>query len=563
MFFLKFKKRFHKKYVQKVNPDEIFMDSVNLPGFDTYQFEGRIEKPISDKTFWLLGSFFFLILLIFSSKTWFVQVIRGQEYAEHSANNKLDYTIVFSDRGTIYDRNNVPLAWNEKGENEFSTRKYIEKPGFSNLLGYVSYPKKDSAGNYYDQLISGIGGIEESFNDILQKENGLRIIEVNAVNEIVSENIMRKPQAGDDLHLTIDSEVQAQLFSSVQKVVDDVGFGGGAAALMDVYSGDLLAIVTYPEYDSNILANSNDKQLINSFIQDERNPFLNRVTQGLFTPGSIVKPFIAVAALQERVIGPKDKIISSGSISIPNPYNPENPSVFNDWKAHGPVDVREALAYSSNVYFYEVGGGYKEQEGLGIERVERYIRKFGFGSGLQGNFFSNISGTIPNPEWKRKTFDDDWRVGDTYFTSIGQYGFQATPLQVVRAISAVATGGMLVEPQIIADSFRTPQVTLLKGIDSWVWKTVQEGMRDSVLFGTAKGLNYSDIELAGKTGTAELGVSKNKVNSWLVSYFPYQSPKYVLMVLLESGRRENLIGGVAVGRNFFDWLKVNRPGYFE
>lgn len=563
MFFSKLKKSFSKKYDQKVDPDEIFMDSVNLPGFDTYQFEGRMEKPISDKTFFLTGLFFLLVVAVFASKTWAVQIINGQKYADRSANNRLDHTIVFSDRGIIYDRNGVPLAWNEKGEENFSLRRYIETPGFSNLLGYVSYPKKDSSGNYYDDLINGIGGVEEAYNDILQRENGLRIIEVNAIDEIVSENIMRKPQSGEDLYLTIDSEVQAKLFDSVKGIVDDVGFKGGGAVLMDVYSGDLIAVVTYPEYNSNILTNSDDNALINSFIQDERNPFLNRVTQGLFTPGSIIKPYMAIASLQERIIGPKDKIISRGSISIPNPYNPDNPSIFNDWKAHGPVDVREALAYSSNIYFYEVGGGYKDMEGLGIERIEKYIRKFGFGKGIGGNFFSDISGTIPNPEWKKKVFDDDWRLGDTYFTSIGQYGFQVTPLQVVRAVSAIATGGMMVEPQIIADSFRTPNVTFVEGIDSWVWKTVQEGMRDVVLFGTSKGLNYSDIEIAGKTGTAELGVSKSKVNSWSVAYFPYQNPKYALVVLLESGRRENLIGGVAVSRNFFDWLKVNRFEYFE
>lgn len=556
-------KRKLTNYQPNIDPDEVFLDSSNLPGFDTHQFEGRIEKPISIKNYWFVIASFLVVVSVFLFKAWSVQIVSGEEYAERSANNRLGYEIIFSDRGIIYDKNHTPLAWNEKGEEDFAIRKYIDTPGFSNLLGYVSYPKKDSAGFYYDQYVKGVDGLEESFDHLLQKDNGQRIIEVNALNEVVSENVTRKPESGDNLYLTIDVAIQEKLYESIKGIVDDVGFAGGGGVMMDIHSGDLLALVTYPEYDSEILSNSDDNDLINQFINDPNKPFLNRVTEGLFTPGSIIKPYMALAALQEGVIGPKDVIISEGSIVVPNPYDPSNPSIFNDWKAHGPVTVKEALAYSSNVYFYVVGGGFKDIEGLGITRIEQYLRKFGFGQDVTGEVFSGVAGTIPNPDWKREIFNDDWRVGDTYFTAIGQYGFQVTPLQVVRGVAAIATGGLLVEPRIVADSSQPPKIEKIEGIDSWVWKSVQEGMREVVLTGTAKGLNYPDIEIAGKTGTAELGVSKEKVNSWLVSFFPYENPKYALVILLEKGRRENLIGGVAVGRNFFDWLKVEHPDYFE
>lgn len=556
-------KNFKKNQYPSIDPDEVFLDSSNLPGFDQNQFEGRIEKPISSQTFIFLGSVFALIFFVFLGRLWNIQIAEGEQYANWSADNRLRNTWVFSERGIIYDRNQTPLAWNEHSEEEFNTRKYIETPGFSNLLGYISYPKKDSAGFYYDEVLKGLEGIERDYDATLRGENGLRIIEINALNEIISENIMRPPQNGDNIHLTIDADVQAKLHESVSTIVDDYGFQGGGAVIMDVYTGDLLSLVSYPEYDSNVMTLGEDADLIASYRNDSRNPFLNKVTEGLYTPGSIVKPYVAAAALQERVINPTDKIVSRGTLEIPNPYNPDNPSIFTDWKAHGPVDVRRALAVSSNIYFYIVGGGYEDIEGLGISRIEEYMKKFGFGLEIDGELFGGIAGTVPNPEWKQRIFSDDWRLGDTYFTAIGQYGFQTTPLQVVRAVSAIANKGVLLEPNIVLDSTKPAKFREIEGIDEWVYDEIQAGMRDTVLDGTGKGVNYPDFAIAGKTGTAELGVSKAKVNSWFTAFWPYEDPKYAIAIFLEQGDRTNLIGGVAVARNFFDWLKFNKPEYIQ
>lgn len=561
MMVRKIRKFFRKNYDQKIDPDEIFMDSTNLPGFDTYQFEGRIEKPILDRTFWLLGLSFFAVIIVFLGQTWNIQINKGEMFAELSSNNRLRHTLVFSDRGIIYDKNNVALAWNEVGEEEFSLRKYTETPGFASLLGYVSYPKKDSAGFYYDETIEGVDGIEQYFNNLLQGENGLRIVETDALNSVVSENITRRPDSGKNINLTIDADIQENLHKSLAKIVEQAGFAGGGAVVMDIYTGDLLALTNYPEYDSNVLTAGKDKEAIRSYVNDDRNPFLNRVVHGLYTPGSIVKPYMAIGALQEGVISKTDKIVSRGTLEVPNPYDPSNPSIFTDWKAHGAVDVKAALAYSSNIYFYIVGGGYDDIEGLGIRRMEEYFRKFGFGEEIKTDIFSGVSGTIPNPEWKEEQFDDIWRLGDTYFTAIGQYGFQVAPIQVIRAISAIANNGMLIEPNIIADSRRTPQISFIEGVDDDVLQTVREGIRDATLFGTSRGLNYEDFKIAAKTGTAELGVSKQKVNSWITGFWPYDDPKYAFVIFLERGDRANLIGGVAVARGFFDWLKFNKPEY--
>jgi penicillin-binding protein 2 len=561
----------------EITPDEVFMDSTNVSGFDTNQFEGRIEKPITIKTFVSIGIIFILIAMTFTVRVWSLQIVRGEEFADISERNSLRESIIFADRGNIYDVHNVPLAWNEaktistddeNGEvltvgDDFNYRKYIDQPGFSNLLGYVKYPRKDSAGFYFDEDISGVEGIELIYNDLLAGENGSEIIETNALNKTVKGSTTKKPETGSDLHLTIDSEIQSHLRDSIAKVITENGFAGGGGVIMDVMTGELLALVSFPEYDSNLLTEGTDRSAISAQLNDPANPFLNRITDGLYTPGSIVKPFMALTGLQTGVITPETEILSVKNMIVPNPYNPDQPSIFTDWKAHGYVNVRSALAYSSNVFFYQVGGGYGDQEGIGITRINEYLRKFGFGESVDSKEFPRVDGTIPNPEWKREIFDDDWRLGDTYFTSIGQYGFQVTPLQIVAAISSIANNGTLIEPRLVYNPNAGPNVRRQIDIDQKYFKVVKEGMRAVVEYGTGKGLFYDDFNIAAKTGTAELGVSKAKVNSWATGFWPYENPRYAFTIVLEKGSRKNLIGGVAAARNFFDWLKWNKPEYLE
>jgi len=553
---------YKKKYSRDIDPDEIFLDSENLPGFDNDLFEGRIEKPISKFSIFTIGFIFIIIVLFFGYRTFALQVYKGDDFIKKSERNSLRHTLVFSDRGLINDRNNIPLAWNIPAVNdlEFNLRKYIEKPGFAHLIGYINYPQKDSAGFYYDTDITGVEGLEKKYNSVLAGKNGVKIIEIDALNDVVSNNTVYNPENGKNLNLTIDSELQAALHNSIKEIVERVGFAGGGGVIMDVNNGDIIALTSFPEYDPNKML-VGDKDALNSYFTDSRKPFLNRITQGLYTPGSIVKPYVAAAVLQENIIDQYKQILSVKQMILPNPYNPDQPSIFTDWKAHGYVDVRKALAMSSNVYFYQVGGGYQGQKGLGITLLSQYFRKFGFGEPMQDDFFGDLKGIVPDPEWKTKVFNDDWRLGDTYFTAIGQYGFQVTPIQVVRALSAIANGGNLVEPKILLED-----KTIVKrkvDVSEENLKIVREGMREAVLTGTAKGLNYSDVKIAAKTGTAELGVSKEDVNSWTTGFFPYDNPKYAFVVVLEKGSRSNLVGGVAVSRLFFDWLKVYKPEYLK
>jgi len=264
-------------------------------------------------------------------------------------------------------------------------------------------------------------------------------------------------------------------------------------------------------------------------------------------------------------VSPSTTVLSEEQMLVPNPYDPDNPSYFSDWKAHGNVNVRRALAMSSNIYFYQVGGGYTPtgQEGIGITKLEEYFRMFGFGSAVNDPLLGGLSGTIPNPKWKEEVFDGEpWRLGDTYFTSIGQYGVQVTPVQVARAVAALANGGRLLQPTLnTTDAVFVTRT--IESIDQAHFDTVRAGMRDAVVDGTAKGLNIPETAVAAKTGTAELGVSKARVNSWVTGFWPYEEPKYAFVIVMEQGSRSNLIGGVAVMRRVFDWMRVYAPEWLE
>src|SRR3989344_306775 len=371
----KFKKSKMKNTL--VEPDEIFLDSENLENFDRQQFEGRIERPIPKKTVIFLGTFFLFVAIIFGARLMYLQIQKGDAYKKRSENNILEKVIIFTERGIIYDRDGRELAWNKKQEemDSFGMRIYMS-PGFSHVLGYVSYPNKDNTGRYWQSEFIGKDGLEKEYNEKIKGENGAKIIETDALQKIHSENIINGPKRGNDLKTSIDSRIGGALFTFIKNLSQNNDFTGGAGIIMDVRNGEIIASTSFPEYDSEVLSLGKDAGKINTYINDKRKFFLDRTVSGLYTPGSIVKPFFALGALVESVIDPYKKILSTGSISIPNPYFPDQKTVFKDWKAHGWTDMREALAVSSDVYFYSIGGGYEGQRGLGITNIEKYIRLF-------------------------------------------------------------------------------------------------------------------------------------------------------------------------------------------
>lgn len=547
-----------------IDPDEIFLDSSNLPQFDTHQFEGRIDSPISKITGYTVIAFFLCLITFFAARVWILQVEKGEEFTQLSEKNYLRHTPLFAARGVIYDRNKIELAWNAPSDDpEVLLRKYKEIPGIAHVVGYIQYPTKDSSGFYYREDFIGMDGIEKTLNDHLQGKNGLRIVEINALGKISRENIIRPPENGTPTTLSIDSRVQSKMYQVIKDISNRVGFAGGAGVIMDIRTGEIIALTSFPEYDPNVMSEAKDREKINEYLRSKNTPFLDRASDGLYTPGSIIKPFMAIAALAEKIIDPSKQILSTGSIAIQNEYDPKLQTIFKDWKAHGYTDMRKAIAVSSDVYFYTVGGGYKDQKGLGIRKIDDYVAKFGFGEKIPSYFFAQSpTGVIPTPEWKIKNFDGDtWRLGNTYHTSIGQYGFQVTPLQAVRAVASIANDGKLLIPTLLKTEVGQVEKTI--DLPKEYFDIVQEGMRLGVTDGTAASLKVSYVEIAAKSGTAELGVTKEKVNSWMTGYFPYKDPKYAFAIVMERGEVHNLIGAGAAFRELIEWMQLYTPEYFK
>ncbi len=268
--------------------------------------------------------------------------------------------------------------------------------------------------------------------------------------------------------------------------------------------------------------------------------------------------------MAENVISPLKQILSNGSISIPNPYFPDKKSIFKDHGVFGYVDMKKAIAVSSDVYFYEIGGGYQDQKGLGIVNIDKYTRLFGIAEKTGVDLPGEKIGTIPTPDWKAKTFKGEiWRVGDTYNTAIGQYGFQTTPLQMARAVAGIANDGTMPTPHIrLIDAEMEAKVTNIE-VNKEMMKIVKDGMRQVVTEGTGTALNLPSVKVAAKSGTAQIGVGNTNTNSWIVGFFPYDNPKYSFAVLMERGPKSASGNATRVMSEVVDYMSVYTPEYLK
>ena len=559
---MRFRIKGRKKH-REIDPDEILIDSANAGEFDLDQFEGRIERPLSRHSFIAAGTLIGVLAILLLGRAGNLQIINGAAYAKQARENQLEQKVIFADRGAIDDRAGRHLAWDERKsvEMDYATRAYGSYRGIGHAVGYVKAPAKDSAGFYYRDTYVGVDGAEKAFDGVLKGENGLTLTETDARGKVVSEAKVSPPVVGSKIILSIDALANQGLFDALGAHARVAGAVGAAGVIMDVRTGELLAMTSYPEYSPEAMV-SGYKATINAYTGDKRLPFLNRATDGLYAPGSIVKPLIAAAAINEGVIDEYKQILSTGKLVVPNPYDPDNPTIFKDWRVNGWTDMRRAIAVSSDVYFYEVGGGFESQPGLGIVKIDEYLRRFGFGAdaGLAG--FSETFGTIPTPEWKAINFPDDpaWRLGNTYHTAIGQYGVQVTPLQAVRMIAAIANGGTLLTPSLFASS--TPQGRSIN-IEAHALQVAREGMRLSVTDGIAGAVNLPFVNVAAKTGTAQVGMRNENQNAWMIGFWPYDNPKYAYAVVLERMPAGTQVGGSGVMSDFFNFMAVSAPQYLR
>jgi penicillin-binding protein 2 len=556
---------FHKKQKPMVELDEVLLDSSNIPAFNRARLEGKRELPIKASSVYFVGIAALGLALLFVGKIFVLQVIGGAEYKEISEKNSVDKAVIIAERGVVYDRRGELVVWNEvdaRAIHDFPIRAYTDRLGLGQVLGYVSYPKKDSRGFYFRTEYLGRNGVEAAYDEILRGKNGSKIVVVDALGAVIGEHAVEAGEVGSAITLSLDAELTEAMYQIISTSSAKAGFRSGAGAIMDIKTGELIAMTSFPTYDPEVMADGHEVDIIESYNQDQRLPFLNKVISGAYTPGSIVKPFVAYAALTEGVIDPMKEITSTGRLVVPNPYNPDNPTYFNDWRAHGVMTMREAIAFSSNVYFYIIGGGFDGQAGLGITKMSEYYRLFGLGSLTGINIAQEQLGVVPDPAWKKEVFNDDWRLGDTYFTAIGQFGFLTTPIQMLRAYGALANGGRLVTPHVIKGE--QGAITELN-LNQANLKVVHEGMRKTVNLngGTARALERADVAIAAKSGTAEVGAGNAYVNSWVAGFFPYDEPKYAFILMMDKAPRSNALGATRIMGDVVEWMSQNRKEYLE
>ncbi|MCP6719880.1 MAG: penicillin-binding transpeptidase domain-containing protein [Patescibacteria group bacterium] len=437
---------------------------------------------------------------------------------------------------------------------------------FSHLLGFTGlvsvHDLKQSPGLFIDDEI-GKAGLEAYYDASLRGVNGREIFLRDAVGKIKEKRVSALSQVGGKLETFIDREFQEYFYNRLMQALSELDRNIGVGIAINPQNGEVLALFSIPGFDANNVA---------GFLESNNQPFFNRAVSGLYAPGSTIKPLVATAALVEGVVNPGTEIFSAGFIEIPNPYSPDSPpSLFLDWRPHGWVDLHSALARSSNVYFYEVGGGFKNQQGLGITKLKDWWQKFNLGGKTEIDLPGEVPGFLPDPYWKNEQ-GETWRLGDTYNVSIGQGDLLVTPITLLNYISAIATGGEFYQLRIMksvidreGEEIIRSKPTVLKdisqGIGGYV-KEVQQGMRDAVVrpYGTANLLSGLPVSVAAKTGTSQVN-NNEKVNAFFVGYAPYDplagEPQIAILVLVEDAR-EGSLNVVPVARDVFSWYYENR-----
>lgn len=435
------------------------------------------------------------------------------------------------------------------------TRQYATTPGLSHLLGYTSRMTEEDIKkhpDYHQSSPIGRAGVESSYDVSLRGEAGINEIEVNASGQYQRTLRNIPPQVGKTLRLTLDHGLQQEMVVALQEAMGKNNARQSVGIALDPRTGGILASVSLPSYDNNLFATGITAEAYKALSDNPDKPLLNRAVDGVYPPGSTLKPFVAAAALQEKTISPSTRLDTSVGVIKIGQWE------FPDWKVHGVTDIKQAIAESNDIMFYALGGGWDKIPGLGVERLKKYSHLFGFGKETGVDYATERMGLVPDPEWKKRVQKESWYIGDTYHIAIGQGNFLATPLQLGRALSSIINGGRLVTPHIVdrvegsdgtSGSLSFPEEKLHLSED--VLQTVREGMRQTVVSdsGSARALRSLPFTSAGKTGTAQFG-TEEKTHAWYIGFAPYENPEIVVVVLVEGGGEGNAISVPVAGRVF-------------
>jgi len=418
-------------------------------------------------------------------------------------------------------------------------REYLDGRKFSQIIGYIGKVSKEDLKDDYYFMTDVIGrlGIENEYEEFLRGRHGNIFFSRGEAGYITKE-----PVPGNSLVLNIDHDLQIKLYDEVFASLRDSGLSRAAAVIQDPRDGSVKALVSFPDFDNNIFSSNVSESDYRRLFENKSKPLFNRVTSGLYNPGSTIKPLIGMAGLQEKIMTPSDTIEDCVDITIPNPYDQGNPYIFKNWRVeYGLFNLRRAIANSCNIYFFTVGGGFGNVKGLGAERLIKYFNSSFIASMLGIDIPGEEKGFIPSPEWKLREKGEPWYLGDTYNISIGQGDLLVTPLWLNSYLSAIANGGNFYKPLIARKVVDEGQVTVSEfnsevvgalPFSSDVINEVRNSMRETVLSGTAQMLKDLPVTAGAKTGTAEV-IKGKAVNSFLIVFAPHENPELAMTVLIE------------------------------
>lgn len=507
----------------------IFPMVINNPSFAVDITPGEIESGHFDTVLTKLAGYLGMSKKEIDKK---LPADVKKSFISYEVKNNVSFETISNIAENITDLPGV--SWRNK-----PIRNYVETGSISHVLGYVGDITREELNMLYNKgytrnSVIGKTGIEKQYDELLQGKEGSIIRTVDVNNRVLNnEATIIPPESGKNLVLTIDSTIQTLAEKALGNRV-------GSAIVLKPATGEILAMVSYPYFDSNIFSGDDAASQYTKLINEKNNPLLNRSVNATYPPASTFKTIMAAAILNENAIPAEKKIECTGEIL----YGGRKFSCHIKKPGHGYLDLKNALAQSCDVYFWIVG-----RDNLGVEKISSYAQEFGFGKSLEIDLPSQSFGFVPTAQWKEKRFHEKWLGGDTMNISIGQGYTTVTPLHIANMMAMVVNKGIIYKPHLLKEvrdpvsgeiiEDIKPQILQSSTIPEDIWKTVQENLRYTITNGTASyPMNLKSVEIAGKTGTAEVnGYEKGHWHSWMVSYAPYNAPpeeQIVVVTLIEA-----------------------------
>jgi len=439
-------------------------------------------------------------------------------------------------------------------------RFYLKHAVAASLIGYVGEVDEDMIAqphsSYRPGDVAGKSGIERQYDRTLAGQDGMRRVIVNSRGQEMGSMTTLDAHAGNDLRLTVDLDLQLAAEAAL-------GDREGAVVALDRRTGEVLALVSHPDFDPNDFAGRIDRMEWQRLTTDPQKPLLNKAIQAQLAPGSTFKIVTATAALETGTIKPDFTLLCPGIVTI---YG----HTYHDWvwskhRSHGSVDLHRAIVQSCDVYFYTLG------KLLGIDKLAYFAKQLGLGARTGIDLPGEDAGLVPSPEWVQRVFKRKWWAGETISVAIGQGALEVTPLQLANMVSGIVSGGRFHRPHLVfrdeieavgqdpprdADREFPLSDTTLQAVTQGMWGVVNEG-------GTGASARVAELDIAGKTGTAQV-VSVDlkqsahdaayRNNAWFVGYAPFNNPQIVVCALVMHGEESSVAAPVVrdVIKAYFD-----------